>query len=240
MKKTGAGITHLLAFFLIMLMLAAQICMPAACADDAETLAMLPGEWRCTDETEKDGEAAKQVTAVLSFEESGAMSLHFSGPEEKDTYFCAGTWSFEFVPDGMDRLTLLFTSTDQLSRIGSEYGVECVYSVYTESWVENDTEYTALILDEISCSGVSPFEEMYGWNGKDLYREQGPNMRVVNCQSYVSLREERSTKSVRLAKVPLGALVLAYPDGKVEDGFIACYYQDEYGYILAEYLEPAQ
>ena len=57
------------------------------------------------------------------------------------------------------------------------------------------------------------------------------------CKDYVSLRSKASKSSTRLAKVPLGASVLAYPDEE-QNGFILCVYQDEYGYILAEYLEP--
>jgi hypothetical protein len=138
-------------------------------------------------------------------------------------------------------MTLLFTSTDNPSRAGSDYRVECAYEAYTESWVENDTRITCLILNPpIRCSGVSPFEEVYGEDGAALVREQGPNMRVVKCKEFVSLREERSTSARRLAKVPLGALVLAFPEYGEENGFIYCVYHDEEGYILAEYLQPVE
>ena len=63
------------------------------------------------------------------------------------------------------------------------------------------------------------------------------DMRVVNCSSYVSLREKRSTASARIAKVPLGAEVLAYPEEE-QNGFVLCVYGEQYGYILKEYLEP--
>ena len=93
-----------------------------------------------------------------------------------------------------------------------------------------------------SISGVSPFTEVYGEDcagGLALHREQGPNMRVVKCKEFVSLREARSTSAKRLAKVPLGALVLAFPEYGEENGFIYCVYHDEEGFILAEYLSPA-
>lgn len=106
--------------------------------------------------------------------------------------------------------------------------------------MENDTEHTYLILEETGCSGVSPFTDLYGYPSAALHREQGPNMRVVNCSHYVSLREKRSTASARLAKVPLGAQVLAFPEAGEENGFIQCVYHDEYGYILSEYLRPVE
>ena len=200
--------------------------------DDAELLMELPGEW--ADEQEGAG-------TVLTLKENGEMSLYCYGAEGGSAYTCEGTWSYQSVPDTGSQLTLLFTSTDDPSKAGNEYRVECVYAAYTESWVENDTLTTCLILNPpIRCSGVSPFEEIYGSNDAALYREQGPNMRVVRCKEYVSLRAERSKSSKRVAKVPLGALVLAYPEAGEENGFILCSYHDEEGYILAEYLQAIE
>ncbi len=79
--------------------------------------------------------------------------------------------------------------------------------------------------------------------GACLAEEQtlGPNMRVVKCKEFVSLREEASTKAKRLLKVPLGAEVLAWMDGGNEgeaENFLYCEYAGLAGYILEEYLEP--
>ena len=65
-------------------------------------------------------------------------------------------------------------------------------------------------------------------------------MRVVNCKNFVSLRAKPAASSARLAKVPLGALVLALPGAEEQNGFVWCTYRDEYGYILAEYLQPVE
>ena len=68
-----------------------------------------------------------------------------------------------------------------------------------------------------------------------------PNMRVVHCKKYVSLREKPSSSSRRLTTVPLGAEVLAWRDGGAdgpEDDFLYCEYRGKTGYILREYLEP--
>ena len=65
-------------------------------------------------------------------------------------------------------------------------------------------------------------------------------MKVVNCSSYVSLRAKRSKSAKRLAKIPLGAKVIAFPEAGEEKGFLWCLYQGTYGYILKEYLQPVE
>ena len=206
--------------------------VPDSAFRDAELLKLLPGQW---------AEKTEEAETVLTLDENGTMSLSFSGTEGRDACSYAGTWSLESVPDAGSRMTLLFTSTDNPARAGEDYSVTCVYEAYTESWVENDTLVICLNLNPpVSCSGVSPFEEVSGFDGAGLFREQGPNRRVVKCKSFVSLREKRAASSRRLAKVPLGALVLAFPEEGEENGFTACVYQGKRGYILSEYLQPAE
>lgn len=200
--------------------------------DAAEMLSLLPGSW--VHESESSG-------TVLTLEENGEMTLTCFGASGGYTYTCEGVWSYVSVPNGCGQLTLLFTATSHPLYAGSAYRVECVYEAYTESWVENDTLFTYLIFDPpIRSTGVSPFEDVYGDVEVALHREKGPNMQVVNCKEYVSLRETRSTSSARLEKVPLGALVLAFPEYGQENGFIYCFYHDQEGYILAEYLQAAE
>lgn len=201
---------------------------------DTEMLKQIPGEWVM--ETEEE-----ETDVLITLEENGDMSLFFPGTDEQPAYTSRGTWSVRPIPDYGCRVTLLFTSTDNPLHAGSDYRVECEYEAYTESWVENDTKMTYLILNPpVSCSGVAPFEEILGSNDAALKREQGPNMQVVRCSSFVSLREKRSASSRRLAKVPLGAMVLAFPEEGEENGFLYCVYQGEYGYILSEYLKPVR
>ena len=74
------------------------------------------------------------------------------------------------------------------------------------------------------------------------------DMWVVNCENWVSLREGPSADTARLAEVPLGALV--NDCAEAENGFVACSWQGQQGYIRADYLakpiaiceavEPAQ
>ena len=204
----------------------------SASSYDMQFLKQLPGQWH----EEEDG-----AGTVLTLDENGEMSLYCYSADGAFAYTCRGTWSVEPIPDYGSRMTLLFTSTDNPQYAGSGYRVECVYEAYTESWVEDDTRITVLALNPpVSCSGVSPFEEVYGYDGAALSREQGPNMRVVNCDSWVSLRETRSTSAKRLAKVPLGALVLADPEAGEANGFILCVYHDQEGFILSQYLAPVE
>ena len=199
---------------------------------DAEFLRELPGTWS------EDVEGWEQV---LTLGETGEMSLRFGAADGSFACSYAGSWSYRSVAGQTGRLTLRFTSTDHPSRAGGECDVECEYDAYTESWVENDTLITFLILNPmISSTGVSPFEEVCGDENAALHRDRGPNMKVVNCREFVSLREERSTSARRVVKVPLGALVLAFPEYGDQNGFIYCVYQGEEGYILAEYLQPVR
>ena len=63
----------------------------------------------------------------------------------------------------------------------------------------------------------------------------GP-MEVVNCNEWVSLREEPRTSALRLAKVSLGAVV--YNCQRVDDEWICAESGGCSGYILARYLQP--
>lgn len=63
-------------------------------------------------------------------------------------------------------------------------------------------------------------------------------MRVVWCKEFVSLREEPSKTSKRLAEVPLGAIVYSCLDiGSAK--FYQCEYEGQTGYVLRGYLVPA-
>jgi len=220
-------------FFAVPLLLA-----PAASADDAEQLKYLPGQWRYSREVVEKDAAPEETDLLLTLGENGELSLSSMGRTGGVEYTYAGTWSSEFVPDALDRLTLEFTSTDNPLYRGSPYNVKCVYDFYTESWVEKDTWNIWLILEESASGGSSPFEEIISDNNPALHREQAPDMRVVRCKDFVSLRSGPSTSSKRLAKVSLGALVLALPGAEEKNGFLWCSYHDQTGYILSEYLEP--
>lgn len=70
---------------------------------------------------------------------------------------------------------------------------------------------------------------------KSMFDTYIGEMKVVNCNEWVSLRFGPSANSGRLAKVPLGAVVeeAIHIDG---NDFIYCCYNGQYGYILRDYL----
>lgn len=59
------------------------------------------------------------------------------------------------------------------------------------------------------------------------------SVQVVNCKSWVTLREYASTSAPTVATVPLGAYVEAY---YYNSQFAECYYNGMHGYILSTYL----
>lgn len=58
-------------------------------------------------------------------------------------------------------------------------------------------------------------------------------MTVVNCKSWVTLRESPHTSAAAVTRVPLGANVDAYD---YNSRFTECYYNGHHGYILSDYL----
>ena len=222
---------------MILLVLALVLAVPAF-ADDEELLELIPGTWTATDEVMAEGEEPREVTETVEFSEDGTLTARFESSDGSFAYTYTGTWTFELVTGGMDRLTLYFSSTDNPEYAGSDYGVECVYNVYSEAWAEDNAYITCLLIEDTGeANEDSPFVNAYGYDGTALRREEGPNMQVVNCSDYVSLRKAADKSSARIEKVPLGALVLAYPEEE-QNGFILCVYHSEYGYILADYLAP--
>ena len=238
-KRTRKTIAVLLA--LALFLAAPALFPPAAFAADDTLEKLLPGQWSETYENQEEEDAAeKSITSTMVFEADGKMGFAYIINEGETVCIYEGTWEFEFVPDVSDRLHLHFTSTDNPKYAGVDYDVECVYDIYTESWVQNDTEFIYLLFMDASKSAVTPFEEAGSLSGMALHREKGPNMMIANCKDFVSLRAKQSKTSTRLAKVPLGAQVLAFPEYGEENGFVFCYYQDQAGYILSEYLAPIE
>ena len=68
-----------------------------------------------------------------------------------------------------------------------------------------------------------------------LAEEYYPEMTVVNCEDWVSLRQSPDKSSKRLKKVPLGATVTECT--RVSSNFFRCQYEGVQGYVLAEYLQ---
>lgn len=100
---------------------------------------------------------------------------------------------------------------------------DCTESIngFTYCWYNG---YSGYILTEYLLEG-----DFY--EGPDITPEC---MIIVNCEEWVSLREEPSIAAARIVKVPLGAMVYnCEPD---VNGFVYCEYDGMYGFILEEYL----
>ena len=59
------------------------------------------------------------------------------------------------------------------------------------------------------------------------------SLRVINCNNWVTLRANPSTKASSVTRIPLGARVEAY---KYDGQFYECYYNGMHGYVLSKYL----
>ena len=70
--------------------------------------------------------------------------------------------------------------------------------------------------------------------GSALAADIGSSLKVVDCNEYISLREEPSKSSAVLARLPLNARVAMV--GEASDGFWQVSYQGKLGYALSGYL----
>ena len=59
------------------------------------------------------------------------------------------------------------------------------------------------------------------------------SLRVINCESWVTLRSSPSTQASTVTRIPLGAYVEAY---KYNSEFAECYYKGMHGFVLRRYL----
>ncbi len=75
---------------------------------------------------------------------------------------------------------------------------------------------------------------VFALTGSSALADIGARLRVVNCDEYITLREEPDTKSAALARMPLGAKVdeLHW----AENGFLCVAYKGKTGYALSKYL----
>ena len=102
---SGRNGRYLCLAVLLTVLLAVFMCA-AACADDAELTELIPGEWISTDEIQSDSGEIREVNMTAVFEEDGALSLRVETTGGQYLFSCTGTWTFELVTGGMDRLTL--------------------------------------------------------------------------------------------------------------------------------------
>jgi len=67
--------------------------------------------------------------------------------------------------------------------------------------------------------------------------EIGTTMMVVNCNEYITLREEPDTSATALARMPLGEKGMVFLS-EADNGFWQVSYKGQTGYALAKYLKP--
>lgn len=92
-------------------------------------------------------------------------------------------------------------------------------------WVNYQGKTGYILLKYLQTTTLSNYDEI-------MY-----NQMVVNCEEWVSLREYADAKSKRLAKVPVGAILMACV--KVGEDFVRCEYKKQTGYISTSYLKKA-
>lgn len=87
---------------------------------------------------------------------------------------------------------------------------------------------------QVSYSGTK------GYVGRKYLKATGDadyvKMYVANCEEWVSLWEEETTDSTRLAKIPIGAQVLSHGRQDDEGTLALVVYDYRFGYVLPEYL----
>ena len=117
----------------------------------------------------------------------------------------------------------------------TEHPSKRVFSVIGIS-VELCSPFKTFLFDfEEAFDEVDNFEE-FDFERYGVESLEGAGFLIVtNCDSWVSLRSEPSTKASRVAKVPLGADVEAY---YFNDKFYWCVYEGQTGFILSKYLKP--
>ena len=101
--------------------------------------------------------------------------------------------------------------------------------------------HKAFLLGFSCCVGVLLSGMAYGVEAEylepNIYSEEdteGWSMEVVNCNEWVSLRQEPDVNSYRLKKIPLGAEVSNCQ--WYSDEFVFCEYDGAWGFVLSEYL----
>ena len=93
----------------------------------------------------------------------------------------------------------------------------------------------SLVLCMMMLMGAAMAGELE-WTGEAVWF--GDWMEVVKCKEYITLREEPSTKAAELDRIPLGAMVRTL--GGYDQKFKRVLYEGQAGYVLSEYLFPAQ
>lgn len=128
------------------------------------------------------------------------------------------------------------TSADTVVRIPLGENVDAYYynSRFTECYYRGLHGY---ILSNYLADGLDRDYQRYDYGDSTEQNTDYDNfmgsMRIVNCNSWVTLRSSPSTKAAAVTRIPLGEYVQAY---KYNDQFAECYYNGLHGFVLNKFL----
>lgn len=128
------------------------------------------------------------------------------------------------------------TSADTVTRIPRGENVDAYYynSQFTECYYYGLHGY---ILSDYLTDGLYRDYQRYDYGDSTEQNTDYDNflgsMRVVNCDSWVTLRSSPSTSASAVTRIPKGEYVQAY---KYNSQFYECYYNGLHGFILNKYL----
>ena len=128
------------------------------------------------------------------------------------------------------------TSADAVTRVPYGESVDAYYynGRFTECYYKGLHGY---ILSEYLADGLQRDYQRYTPGDSTEQNTDYDNllgsMRIVNCDSWVTLRSKPSTSASAVTRIPLGEYVEAY---KYNDRFSECYYRGMHGYVLNQYL----
>lgn len=183
------------ALTLAALLLIVSVSYVTSGAEKAQEPNVQAGLWCFQGYSDNEDSDEPVYLAHLFLEQDSTMALCVPDEDASYRYTSKGTWSTELITDqqsdywNSDRLVLSFTETTNPQYAGADYHVECVWYVYTESWISYDCRKSAMIIQERECTGLSPFAELCEEeDAGQFYMTEWPNMQIANCKNYVSLR----------------------------------------------------
>lgn len=156
------------------------------------------------------------------------------------TAFAKGAWLGTMTVVNCDSWVTLrespSTQADTVARVGLGENVDAYYynDQFTECYYNGLHGY---ILSDYLSSGMYRDYQKYEYGDSTEQNTDYDNflgmMRIVNCDSWVTLRSYPSTSASTVTRIPKGASVEAY---KYNEQFAECYYDGMHGYVLNYYL----
>ena len=154
--------------------------------------------------------------------------------------FAKGTWLGTMTVVNCQRYVTLrespSTHADAVTRVYLGESVDAYYynSRFTECYYNGLHGY---ILSDYLTDDLYRDYQLYEYGDSTEQNTDYDNflgsMRVVNCDSWVTLRSSPSTSASTVTRIPKGEYVQAY---KYNSQFYECYYNGMHGFVLNKYL----